>query len=197
MKWGFNIAIRAFIAIELPEKLIALLGAVQAELKAACGLTKGWTRPESIHLTIKFLGGVDEEKLPEIIAALQGSASGLKPFTLTAGVIGGFPNLRAPRILWMGVPPAGIKDSPELKQLQQNIENRLNAIGIAKETRPFRAHLTFLRIQEPENCRKAGIAVKNLKHEISMDFYVDSFVLFKSTLSPKGARHDIIERIQL
>lgn len=141
---------------------------------------------------MKFLGDVDEKKLPEITAALKDSANGCEPFTLTAGGIGGFPNLRAPRILWMG-----IKDSPELQRLQQNIEKRLGAIGIAKEARPFRAHLTFLRIKTHADGRDAGAATKNMKHEISMDFYVDSFVLFKSTLGPEGARHDIIERIKL
>ncbi|MBI5888396.1 MAG: RNA 2',3'-cyclic phosphodiesterase [Deltaproteobacteria bacterium] len=188
----FNIAIRAFIAIELPEKLIAALNAIETELKGKCGLTKGWVRPESIHLTVKFLGDVDEKKLPEIAAALKNSASGCGPFTLTAAGYGGFPGLRAPRVLWMGV-----KDSPELQRLQQNIEDRLGAIGIAKENRQFSAHLTFLRIKSPADGRIAGAAAENLKHEISMDFYVDSFVLFKSTLSPKGARHDIVERIKL
>lgn len=175
-----------------------MLNAAQAELRKMCGITSGWVRPENVHLTIKFLGDIDDKKIPEIIAALKGAAGGIKPFTLTAGNLGGFPNPRSPRVLWMGV-----NDSLELQALQRNIETRLHAVGIAKDERPFRAHLTLLRIKEHENGRKAGEAVKKMKHEISMDFHVDSFVLFRSTLSLKeagplqGARHDIIERIRL
>ncbi len=187
-----KIGIRAFIAIELPAKLIEALGAVETELKASLRAAKGWVRPENIHLTVRFLGDVDEKMLPDITVGLKKAAQEHKPFTLSAGGVGGFPGLRAPRVLWVGV-----KESPELQRLHQNIEDRLLAEGFAKEQRPFKAHLTFLRIKAPEDGALAGAAVQKLKHEINMDFYVDSFVLFKSHLNPKGAEHRIIERIKL
>lgn len=183
--------IRAFVAIELPLELVRELKEIQHSLDKGWEGIK-WVKPEKIHLTLKFLGYIENERVEEIASILRRAAGGIKPFTLSVGGIGWFPEEKNPRVLWVGLSGDG-----ELKRLQKNMEGLLAAIGFEKEDRPFEPHLTLCRVKS----RKAGKSlvemVKNLKPNIGFDFRVDSFVLFSSVLRPTGAEYSELKRISL
>ena len=92
---------RTFIAIELEEKIKELLSKIQAELKKS-GEDIKWVNPHNVHLTLKFLGEIEEPKIPKIIQLLKEAAATLKPFTIEIKDIGGFPSLRSPRGILTG-----------------------------------------------------------------------------------------------
>ncbi len=185
---------RAFIAIELPDELIEKLGVIQDKLIEKSFKTGdiSWPKPENIHLTLKFLGDIDPEKVEEIQTALQKAAEDIPPFQLSAGGIGAFPDLKAPRIIWVG-----IKESEGLARLQKNIDARLVESGFEKENRPFQPHLTLCRIKSHSAGRTIGKAAEALDHGGDTVFKIETFVLFKSELSPKGAKYSALKRIIL
>ncbi len=185
---------RAFIAIELPSVLTEMLRAIQDELMKKTGKAEdiSWAKPENIHLTLKFLGEIDPERVEEIYGELEKSAEGISPFSLSAGGVGGFPGLKTPRVIWVG-----IKESEVLTQLQKNIDERLVELGFEKEDRPFHPHLTLCRIKSAPAGRNIGKAAAGLGHEANVVFKTDSFVLFKSELNPKGAKYSTLKRVDL
>lgn len=182
---------RTFVAIKLPDEIKELLKSVQTTLdRGFRGVS--WTRPESIHLTLKFLGEIDDRKVGEATAALEGAAKGIGPFSLELEGVGSFPNARNPRVVW-----AGIKTSPELIVLQQAIEKNLQAIGFEAEERPFTPHLTLCRIKTPDDGRALGRLIAETKPQASMAFEVSSFAFMKSVLKPTGAIYTPIQEFAL
>src|SRR3989337_2605003 len=103
--------VRSFIAIEIPEEIKKELASVRDELKERLGAASNvsWARPETTHLTLKFLGDVPEERIGTIEEALRLSTKGTKALAISIAGIGGFPNLAGPRVLW-----AGIRNSKEI-----------------------------------------------------------------------------------
>ena len=134
--------IRSFIAIELPEGVVALLGKLQQDLKAI-RLKAGWVQPSNIHLTLKFLGDIKADDIDKIGGAMQEAVKGCEPFRLTVGGIGFFPGIKRPRVIWVGV---GGQTQP-LFALQRSLEDRLAAVGFPKEKRSFKGHLTLGRFR--------------------------------------------------
>src|SRR3990172_280362 len=127
--------VRSFIAIEIPEEIKKEISSIQNELKKRLGNAGkvSWARPETTHLTLKFLGDVPEEKIRATEEALRLSARGIKAFTISVAGIGSFPNLENPRVLWTGT-----FESTELKNLHAAIEGSLYAIGFKKDEKPFK-----------------------------------------------------------
>jgi 2'-5' RNA ligase len=140
--------VRAFIAIELSTDVLAQIGRLQARVRQDLppGLVR-WTRPEGIHLTLKVLGDVETEHLPEIKRALCGACASHTPFALRVGALGCFPNPRRPRVLWVGVEESGER----LAQLQRDVERALVPLGYPTDRRGYHPHLTLGRIKTPRN----------------------------------------------
>ena len=196
-------AIRAFIAIELPDGLLKKIAELQKIIKKDVkgSRTVSWPRAHGIHLTLKFLGDVEESRVEEIYGALKKATAGFGPMRLKAGGgkegggvggVGGFPNLKNPRVLWVGL------DGPEeFLKLQRSVEEAMQRLGFEKEERPFKPHLTLCRIKSPEDARILGHNIEKLKDFIDMDFEAGHLVLFKSVLSPKGALYTALKRIDL
>ena len=186
--------VRSFIAIEIPEEIKKAISSIQNELKKSLGKVSNisWARPETTHLTLKFLGDVPEEKIRSTEEALRLSARGIKAFNISVTGLGGFPNLEVPRVLW-----AGTFESAELKNLHAAIEGSLYAIGFEKDEKPFTPHLTLARIKSPFEGKKLSKAIKELGTDIKADFIADSVILFKSELDSKGAAHTPIAKIIL
>ena len=151
-----------------------------------------WARPESIHLTLKFLGEIDPERVGGIAAELEGAGMSRPGFTVSAGGVGGFPNLKTPRVIWVG-----IEQSPELKGLHSDIDERLGNIGFEREERGFTPHLTLCRIKSMADSRALGRLASDIKAEKMLDFKADSFILFESRLGPKGAAHTAVRTFPL
>ncbi len=151
-----------------------------------------WVRPSSIHLTLKFLGEVEEARIAGIGKALEAAAEGIGPFTVTAEGVGGFPNLKGPRVVWVG-----IKEEPALIKLQKNIDVRLSALGFEEEARAFHPHLTLCRVKSPSDGRELGRVITETRPEVSEQWKAVSFSLYKSVLSPKGAQYSVLKKIDL
>jgi 2'-5' RNA ligase len=179
---------RLFVALELPASVRAALGEIAARLRRAAGSNVRWTDPQGIHLTLKFIGEVPEARLETI----RGGLSGIRAAGAVEAVfrgIGWFPNARRPRVLW-----AGVESDAALAALATDIEGALEPLGIARETREFRPHLTLARIKSDDGLDGLRREAELLGvPEFGRATYAE-FDLMQSTLHPKGAVYTRIER---
>jgi 2'-5' RNA ligase len=173
---------RSFIAVEVPQSLRAKLEGVQRELKRADADVR-WVRPESIHLTLKFLGSVSGEELEKISGAIAPIVSASVPFEIRLLGLGCFPSSRNPRIVWVGIE----KGSLEASSLQKAVENRAAEVGFPPETRPFKPHLTIGRVRSSRGKASLAQAVENLRDVEIGSYPVNEVFLFRSELKPSGA----------
>jgi 2'-5' RNA ligase len=188
--------IRSFIAIELPDEVKSALTQLQAQLKTGKQLPVKWVDPYSIHLTLKFLGNIDLNKVREVTGAMEAAAQGISPFKLEVKELGVFPNLKRVRVVWVGV--SG--EVAQLSQLQQRTESNLAPLGFAREARSFTPHLTLARVREqasPDEQQSFGELIASTKFETVYEFDVDSINLMKSQLTREGAIYSRISSIKL
>ncbi|MFC1901199.1 RNA 2',3'-cyclic phosphodiesterase [Chloroflexota bacterium] len=187
--------IRSFIAIELPDELKLKLGQIEANLKTEGQSGVKWVNPDSIHLTLKFLGNIAADRTGEITVAIEKSIQGLSPFQLKAEGLGAFPNLRRVNVVWVGLHG----DMEKLKALQQKLESNLEPLGFPPESRAFTAHLTLARVNNrasPEDRQRLGklISETDFSSEV-MD--VKAINLMKSQLTRQGAIYSRISTVDL
>jgi len=178
--------VRCFIAIELPEEVKAGLRDIQAKLKSGGSAPVKWVDPYSVHLTLKFLGGVDAAKISPIAAAMDEAARGIAPFSLKVEGLGAFPNLRRVQVVWVGV--SGEVD--RLADLQQRLENNLAQLGFAPENRRFTPHLTLARVRDRASLAEReglGQLIAGTEFGAASSFPVKEVSLMKSQLTREGA----------
>lgn len=178
---------RAFIAIDLSEHIHSGLGQKQAAFRAACPEAR-WTRPEGVHLTLKFLGAISDAQVKQVTDALA-SLGRFDTFSIGVKGFGFFPDARRPRVFWVG-----LEAPPNLAQLAARIEAAMEPFGIPRETRPFAPHLTLARFKVP---RPQPALHELLNRDPNLDlgrFEVSEFFLFESKLSPQGAEYRKVER---
>jgi 2'-5' RNA ligase len=179
--------VRAFIAIDLPESIQAALGQQQAALRAAC-LDARWTRPEGIHVTLKFLGEISDDQVRQVTEALT-QLTPFASFSIAVKGFGFFPDARRPRVFWVG-----LEAPPALSELADGVESRMEKLGFAREERSFTPHLTLARFKVPRP-QPALQALLTQQGEPSLgQFQVSEFFLFESKLSPRGAEYRKIAR---
>lgn len=178
---------RAFIAIDLPTGIRAALTQAQADFRPS-GPDCRWTRPQGIHLTLKFLGQVSDARIEEVTRALAGLAP-FEEFYVEVKGFGFFPEARCPRVFW-----AGLEAPATLGELAQRVEQAMAGLGFSPETRPFTPHLTLARLKVPRP-QPALQALVELKGGVSFGrFGVSEFFLFESKLSPRGAEYHKVAR---
>ena len=186
-------SIRAFLAIDLNPSIRKALDQFQDQVDPILSIK--WVVPSSIHLTVKFLGDIQEEQVPVLQEALREVVKETSSFLLTIKGLGGFPSLQKPRILWVGV--SGEVDHLEL--LVACVESALSPLGFAQEDRPFHPHLTLSRIKS--NSREIGRLLESsdlLKKEcVFGDLTVDRLCLFQSQLTPNGAIYSKLWELSL
>ena len=188
--------IRAFIAIDLPDSVKSALIQIQDELKQYERSPVKWVDPESIHLTLKFLGNIDVEVAPQITESIAIAAENMYTFQLGLGELGVFPGLRAPRVIWVGI--AG--EIATLSTLQKNIEHYVAPLGFPAEKRSFSQHLTLGRVREnasPDERRHLGEVVSSIKVNLRPFFTADSVSLIRSILTRQGAIYNQISSVKL
>ncbi len=185
--------IRAFVALELSAGLKDGILSLIDELRGA-GVRASWSRAATLHLTLKFLGDVEEALLPDLVAALEAAAAEVPPFAFDTTSMGAFPSPARPRVVWVGVEP-----SPGLCDLQEAVERELTPLGFPREKRSFHPHITLGRIRDTGALpRDAHLPALIAKLPVPRGRTVaDEFALIQSTLSPHGARHETLEVIRL
>jgi 2'-5' RNA ligase len=183
---------RTFIAIEIPEEIKKQMAEAQRRLKGT-GVEAGWTRPEGVHLTLKFLGEIPESKVPEIMSALTGAAGGSGRFRLEVEGVGAFPNPKNARVVWIGV--SG--DVEKLTGLQAVVEDAMARLGMKREERKFTPHLTLGRIKYIRSKESWLGALEELKDVKLPGFDVTSVHLMKSELRPAGAVYTEMGKVEL
>ncbi len=182
---------RTFIAIELPNEVKAALAALQNDLRQARA-DVAWTKPDNLHLTLKFLGEVDAKQISEITNACNDAAVSADSFLLSIKSTGVFPNVKQPKVLWVGL--AGAMD--KLQSLQRQLDTNLHALGFAKETRGFNPHLTLGRVKSRLN--EAAVRAKLLMAELpALSFTVSELVVMQSQLHPAGSIYTPLAHCQL
>jgi 2'-5' RNA ligase len=187
--------IRAFIAISLPETLVDFMSEVQQKLKVP-GLRISWVPPRNVHLTIKFLGDIAPVDIDPIVTVMAECAKGVSPLRLSTGIPGVFPDLRRPRVVWLGI----TGDLPRLIDLQQNLDAGLAVLGNGRfkpEDRPFKGHLTLGRIKDKQNQDILIKALKAAGQIASQTFTADAVHLIQSRLTPSGAIYTPLRRVVL
>jgi 2'-5' RNA ligase len=138
-----------------------------------------------MHLTLHFLGETDVALLPGLNTALGAALSGLGGMALRLGDVGAFPNLRRPNVVWVGVGGA----TAALERTQAAAGTALETLGLPRETRPFRAHLTLGRARRdaaPAQLERLGAALRGLPPLPPLSWEVERVVLFRSELRPSG-----------
>lgn len=183
---------RLFIAIELPDGIKRAIAAVQEELRKA-GADASWTRPEGIHLTLKFLGDAPDAKVPAITAALAAAVREATRFRLDVAGAGAFPNSKNPRVLWVGVRG----DAAKLAAVQASVERAMAGLEFEPEDRPFSPHLTLARIKYLRPRFSWQQAIEGIKDASLGGFDVIAVSLMKSELKPSGAVYTELSRVEL
>jgi 2'-5' RNA ligase len=190
--------IRAFIAIDLPAECREALAGVQEQL-APVGRGVKWARPEGIHLTLKFLGDIDEAQVEAVSEAMRAAASGSDRMSLQMKGVGAFPGVARPRVVWVGV----VGDVAPLAALQRDLEARLALLGFEPEARRFSPHLTLGRVKEftkdfgGRGKSRLGEAIVALAGLELSDFEAAELVLFRSELKPGGAVYTRLRAVAL
>ena len=189
--------VRAFIAVEIsPEARDALAG-VMARLREGGVSGVRWARPESIHLTLKFLGDIDPALVDRTLAGIESASHGQGPFNLGLSELGAFPSLNSPRVIWVGLKG----DLEPLGELQGRIDQEVSlAGGFLRESRHFSPHLTLGRLHDnvrAEERRWAGKAATLVTLETEVWWEVGEVKLMRSTLTSAGAVYDALGTTQL
>lgn len=189
--------IRAFIAIELDDQLREALRRLQRQLQdePAARFVR-WVAPQNIHLTLKFLGNIDENRVPEISGALTRSAQNVPPLILLARGLGCFPNTRRPNNIWVGL--TGALDLAS--QLTRQIEDECAAVGLPRDERGFTPHLTLGRIRREVSLGERAAVGELVKHEPQADLgeiEVNAVHLIQSDLRPSGPIYTTLATIPL
>jgi 2'-5' RNA ligase len=188
--------VRCFIAIGLPDPIKSGLKELQAKLKSGGQTSIKWVDPYSIHLTLKFLGGVDAAKIEPITVAMKEASRDIHPFSLKVEGLGAFPNLRRVQVVWVGV--GGEVD--RLAHLQKRIESSLAQLGFAPENRRFTPHLTLARVRDRASSGEReglGQLIAATKFEAARSFPVAAVSLMKSQLTREGAIYSRISTAEL
>lgn len=179
--------IRSFVAIELPDEVKTALADLQSNLKAQTPpKVVRWARPESIHLTLQFLGDVAPGQVESIGHALQEVGADQAPFTFQLRDLGVFPNPRRMRVVWVGVE----ESSGGLASLQKRISQALKPLGFEPEKRPFSPHITLGRADRRAGQRDlAQVGEQIVSSQVGTvgQVHVDHITLMKSDLKPSGA----------
>ena len=186
---------RAFIAIDLPKEVKQSLEGIQKKLRAS-GADCKWVDSKNIHLTLKFLGEIDDAQLHKIEQILDTAAKNQNPYHVRISTAGAYPKAHTPRVIWVGID----EGDQETKNLAKILEDQIEKIGIPKEDTPFSSHITIGRTRSGmgrENLIEGLASLANDYKEMPQEFLASKITLFKSTLTPGGPVYDILKEVSL
>lgn len=183
---------RLFIAIELPEEIKKFLAELTSFNSPIDGVNI--VQKENFHITLKFLGEVEEKIIPDLISTLKFLSREFSDFKLKITTPGVFPDKIKPRVIWIGT-----ENIDELRRLAKRIDEEISILGFQREEREFKSHITLARVKNHRNGKYFFEKILKKFSEKSFDFQfeVKEFVLMKSTLTPKGSIYSVLERFPL
>ncbi|MBI5194612.1 MAG: RNA 2',3'-cyclic phosphodiesterase [Nitrospirae bacterium] len=201
---------RCFISIAIPEDIKKKMSAIQERMKRS-GADVSWTKPDGMHLTLKFLGEIEEKRVAKIETAMNIACAGITPFSLQVSGIGVFPppppipplnkggvggvvsRGRHPRVMWIGLNENG----NNLIKIQRGIEYQLEEIGFPAEKRRFSPHITLGRVRSNRNLSQLSAIMDGDRNTEIGGFSVSAVHLIKSDLRPEGALYTELYLLQL
>lgn len=186
---------RTFIAIELPKEIKGRLAELQEGLEAS-GADVKWVKTENIHLTLKFLGEIDNKRLDKITAIIDSVAKDKKSYLVRIGSVGAFPKINSPRVIWVGLQ----EGDAETKAITEELEEKISKTGIPKEKREFSSHITIGRTRSGLNIEKLVQGLEILAADFggeTLEFPVKKITLYKSTLTSSGPIYEILKEASL
>jgi 2'-5' RNA ligase len=183
---------RTFVCIEIPTEIKKAINSLQIRLRPLAKGYVSWARQEGLHVTLKFLGDVAVTKIDEVGLIVEQAVAGLPPFEISVSGVGGFPNLKRPRVFWVGMQEAG----GCLATLQSRIDDGLAGLGFAREERGFAPHLTLGRVKDIAG---VGDVCRELEKTIlePMSFTANEVIVMRSDLRPDGPVYNPLRTIKL
>jgi len=184
--------VRGFLAFPVSPGLRKTLSLAMDELKQAGGDIK-WVEADNIHLTLKFLGGIQDSDIEKISAVLKRRCARWQAVTCRFDGLGAFPDLRHPKVLWAGLDdPAG-----KLRAMAQELEHDLGPLGIAKSGRVFEPHITLGRVRSHAGWDKVAGKLPHAAFKGETRQRFEKLTLYKSTLTAQGPVHEPLSEFSL
>jgi 2'-5' RNA ligase len=185
---------RLFVAIDLSDAARRAIAVEQERLAEVLGPSSSlkWVRPDHMHLTLAFLGEIEETRAAAVIDVMGKNIDEAQPFAIAIAGLGVFPPHGAPRVLWVGL-STGAREAIEL---QRHVVDRLSRIGVTLEERAFHPHLTLARWRQARPADRGRVAAAERGLEVAR-VEVDAVTLYQSRLSSAGLTHTVGARAPL
>lgn len=184
-------SLRLFIALETPPEITPLISTIRDRLKT-CQADVKWEPDEKLHATIKFLGETPDRLLPEIVSSIARIAGRYAPLIVRYRRIGCFPNLRDPKVVWVGLE----ETSGQLEAMQMATEEAMQPMGFERERRRFHPHVTLGRVKG----RKALHGLLTMMESVTFESpqaIIEHLSLVRSELKPGGSVYTTLKHIPL
>jgi len=182
--------IRAFIAMDLDSKIKRSIQNIQEQLcQASCDIN--WVKPENVHLTLKFLGNIQEDKIPEIIQKLISLTGRFPPISSQLTHLGMFPDTTRPKVLWIG-----LTQEQTFQDLAAYIEQDLLSLGFLPENKKFHPHITIGRLKSTKGIQKLCLLTQDYSSFTSLKQTFDCLTFYKSILTSHGPVHEPLNKIK-
>lgn len=177
--------IRAFIAIELNTEVKNVIAEIEKNLKLS-GADVKWVKPDIAHITLKFLGEINQTQIITIKEIMSEITADCPCFKLGVCDLGVFPAIKSARIIWIGIK----EGEEEILKLATILEEKLSVAGFPKENRPFSAHITIGRVKSPINRSDLASRIQQMQNIPKILSSVTNIILFKSILTPSGSIYE-------
>lgn len=182
------VTIRCFVAVELPEALKKALESLRTRMDLP-QFDVRWVQPANLHLTLRFLGEIPEEKLPLVEEASARAAGISSPFSIKIQGLGAFPKPEAARVVWVGVDP----EAP-LIELEKKLSRELSALKWPPPDKPFRPHLTLGRVKSSRGLGELRRLLERNREEKIGEMVVEEIRLIRSQLQRSGPIYTVLRR---
>lgn len=183
---------RCFLAIELPETVRVSLSHAAARLRSELNVRASWVREENLHITLRFLGELDDDAIDSFSRNVTSHAKGTPSALLRIRGIGVFPNARRAKVLWAG----GEGDLDPLRALHANCETAARDLGLDPDHRAWSPHVTLARFKESPRNEVVQCALDAFSGFDAGEFSVSGVTLFSSQLSPHGSIYRPIRKFE-
>jgi RNA 2',3'-cyclic 3'-phosphodiesterase len=183
---------RVFVAVAVEAALRKVVAALPQHLNSAAAAFR-WVPAGNLHLTLKFLGEIAEERVPRVIGAAQEVGGRATPFSITLGGMGAFPSPRRPQVVWVGI----VQGADRLNELARDLDATLSRVEFPKDSRPFRPHLTIARAKQAGPMPDLSGPLRNLRGMVVGAQTVDALLVMQSALNPGGSIYRPVEEVRL